>query len=84
MSATELMPIYAGQHESGVPFLANRESGRAVMLGHPLWQRDEDMAVEDQILAKDDIEAVHGSNGITQSDVFEVSRHPISLLRWLM
>jgi len=84
MSTTELLPLRAGQHESGVPFVANDRSGRVVMLGHPLWQRDEDAAVEAQIVAKDDIEAEFGINGIAQSDPFEISRHPLLLLRWLM
>ncbi len=84
ISTTGLMQLETGQHESGVPFVVNRATGKAVMLGHPLWQRDEDAAVEAQIVAKDDIEAAHGPNGIVQSDVFEVSRHPLALLRWLM
>jgi DEAD/DEAH box helicase domain-containing protein len=84
MATTELLPLEVGRHDSGVPYIANADSGRVVMLGHPLWQRDEDVAVEAQILAMDDLEAQHGPNGITQSDPFEVSRHPLSLLRWLM
>ena len=84
LSATELMPMNVGRHDSGVPFLTNPESGKAVLLGHPLWQRDEDQAVEMQILAKDDVEAKFGPRGTTQSDPFEVSRHPLALMRWLM
>ena len=84
LSATELMSIQIDRHELGVPFAFNPESGKSVVLGHPLWQRDEDAAVETQIVVLDDIEAEFGARGITQSDPFEVSRQPLALLRWLM
>ena len=84
MSTTGLMGLQSGRHESGVPFIHNEQSGKAVMIGHPLWQRDDDVAVEAQIIAKDDIESEFGPNSTVQSDVFEVSRRPLALLRWLM
>lgn len=84
IASTRLMSLEAGQTEGGVPYLAHRDRGKAVLLGHPLWQRDEDYAVDEQIIAIDELEDSLGSQGTTQSDVFEALRKPLSLLRWLM
>lgn len=84
IASTGLMTLEAGQTEGGVPYLAHRIRGKAVLLGHPLWQRNQDYAVEGQIIAIDELEDSIGSNGTTQSDVFEALRKPLSLLRWLM
>jgi hypothetical protein len=67
-----------------VPFVASAGPKRAVLLGHPLWQRNDDYAVADQILATDELADNAGSGGTIQSDVFEALRRPLSLLRWLM
>ncbi|GAA4116108.1 DEAD/DEAH box helicase [Knoellia locipacati] len=84
IASTRLMSLEAGQTEGGVPYLAHRDRGKAVLLGHPLWQRDEDYAVDEQIIAIDELEDSLGAHGTTQSDVFEALRKPLSLLRWLM
>lgn len=84
VAATSLMTLARGVTVGGVHFLTNQDSGRAVMVGHPLWQRDDDYAVEEQIEAFDEIEAGPGRSGVTRSDVFQVLREPLSVLRWLM
>ena len=55
IASTRLMSLEAGQTEGGVPYLAHRDRGKAVLLGHPLWQRNEDYAVDDQIIAIDEL-----------------------------
>lgn len=84
VASTSLMHLTAGQTSGGVHFVANSASGRAVMVGHPLWQRTDDHAVEAQIEAFDEIDSGVGASGTTQSDVFQVLREPLSVLRWLM
>ncbi|MGB7450242.1 MAG: DEAD/DEAH box helicase [Ornithinimicrobium sp.] len=84
IASTRLMSLEAGLTEGGVPYLARRDRSSAVLLGHPLWQRNEDFAVDDQIIALDELEDSHGSQSAVQSDVFEALRRPLSLLRWLM
>lgn len=84
IASTRLMSLEAGQTDGGVPYLAHRDQGKAVLLGHPLWQRNEDYAVDEQIVAIDELADSRGSKGTTQSDVFEALRRPLSLLRWLM
>ncbi len=84
VAATSLMSLTRGVTSGGVHFLASQSSGRAVMVGHPLWQRDEDYAVEEQIEAFDEIEAGPGRLGVSRSDVFQVLREPLAVLRWLM
>ena len=83
-ASTALMSLEAGQTDGGVPFVTSATTRKAVLLGHPLWQRNEDYAVEEQILATDELADTLGANGTIQSDVFEALRRPLSLLRWLM
>lgn len=84
IAATSLVSLEAGETAGGVPFVANRATGKAVVLGHPLWQRNEDHAVEEQIIAIDEVEASHGSRGVAQSCVFDASRRPLSVIRSLL
>jgi hypothetical protein len=84
IAATNLLSLEAGQTDDGVPFVANRATGKAVVLGHPLWQRNDDYAVEEQVIAFDAVEAAHGRQGVTQSCVFDASRRPLSVIRSLL
>ena len=85
IAATRLTPgaLEAGRTDEGVPFVHKSDNGKAVMIGHPLWHRSEDEATEEQINAIDDIHAVTEGPVIT-SDVFELVRNPLKLLRYLM
>lgn len=84
IAATELMPIGFDRTDDGVPFLFSALTKRAVLIGHPLWQRDHQHATENQILALDDAQDAAGAVSIQQSDVFEAVRNPLRILRWLM
>jgi len=83
---TRLTPgtLTAHATNDGVPYVVSGETNRAVMIGHPLWHRSEDDAIEDQIIAIDDIRAQVGGGEVTPSDVFELVRNPLKMLRWLM
>jgi DEAD/DEAH box helicase domain-containing protein len=81
IASTSLLHLVAGTSDDGVPFVANTATEKAVLLGHPLWHRHEDQAVEDQIVALDEIEARHGARGMASSDVFEASRLPLTIIR---
>lgn len=81
IAATGLMQLQAGSTGQGVPYLHNASNGRSVLVGHPLWWRSEDRAVEEQIVALDELMGI--SSAMAQSDVFEALRRPISLLRRL-
>lgn len=86
IARTRLTPgtLTAHATDDGVPFVVSGETKRAVMIGHPLWHRSEDDAIEDQIIAIDDISAQVGGGEVTPSDVFELVRNPLKMLRWLM
>jgi len=83
---TRLTPgsLTAHATDDGVPYVVNAEARRAVMIGHPLWHHSEDDATEQQIIAIDDIRAAVDGGDVTPSDVFELVRNPLKMLRWLM
>jgi DEAD/DEAH box helicase domain-containing protein len=76
--------LQAGRTEEGVPYVFRPQAAKAVMLGHPLWHRSEDYATEEQINALDDIRDLVSVREVIPSDVFEMARNPLNLLRWLM
>jgi DEAD/DEAH box helicase domain-containing protein len=55
IAATGLMHLQAGATSDGLPYLHNSANGRSVLVGHPLWWRSEDRAVEEQIVAIDEL-----------------------------
>ncbi|MFM2475298.1 hypothetical protein, partial [Burkholderia cenocepacia] len=81
---TRLLTITTGTTNGGVPYLLSSEHQRALMVGHPLWQRGDDHVTEERIEAFDEIESVVGRGRVTLSDPFQVLREPLSVLRWLM
>lgn len=83
ISQTGLMELAVGETEVGFPFISNPSTGKAVLLGHPLWHRGEDFATDEQIDAIDEVaEALHTK--VHQSDVFEAVRKPLEILRRLL
>jgi DEAD/DEAH box helicase domain-containing protein len=85
ISKTGLLPnrLAVGQTKLGFSFINHSSSGKAVLLGHPLWHRSEDQATEEQIDALDEAEEASGAS-IHQSDVFEAVRQPLEILRRLL
>ena len=52
---TSLMSVASGSTASGYPFVANSDSGKAVLIGHPLWHRQEIHAAVEQIESLDEL-----------------------------
>lgn len=84
IAATNLVDLHAGTTDNGVPFVASSSSGKAVMIGHPLWQRDLNHAVEEQVVALDDLEQHRSPNGARQRCIFDASRHPLAVVKDLL
>ena len=78
---TSLMNLASGSTASGYPFVANSDSGKAVLLGHPLWHRQETHATEEQIESLDEVADQYGVSTVTQTDVYQALRQPLQLLR---
>ncbi|ANH39189.1 ATP-dependent RNA helicase RhlE [Nocardioides dokdonensis FR1436] len=81
IAVTGLISLQAGTTSDGISYLHNTSTGRSVLVGHPLWWRSEDRAVEEQIVALDELAGM--SSSVAQSDVFEALRRPIALIRRL-
>ena len=81
---TSLMSVASGSTASGYPFVANSDSGKAVLIGHPLWHRQEIHATEEQIESLDELADEYGASMVTQSDAYQALRQPLQLLRWMM
>ena len=77
------MSLVNGTTDNGVAYLADRAAGKAVLLGHPLWRRDPNYAVEDQVLATDLLETEEGYAGVQFVDVFTATRRPLAVLKCL-
>jgi DEAD/DEAH box helicase domain-containing protein len=68
----------------GLPVLLNMAKGKAVILGHPLWRRDLEHVTEQQSLVMDIVDHDRGVPSITFSDLYEVDRLPLAVLRNLL
>lgn len=72
----------AAQDAEGLIALVAQNTGRGVVIGHPLWRRDSDFWLPPQVAAHDSL----GSscpNGIRMSDTFELLRRPQTVFTWL-
>lgn len=67
---------YAGLHA-----IENPENGRVLILGHPLWRRDADYWVAQQVEAHD--AASRSMSRVRMSDVRDVLRRPHAVFTWL-
>ena len=67
----------------GLPVLSNKEDRKAVILGHPLWRRDEDHYTDQQRHAVDIVTTNTDVNTIELSDLYEIDRQPLAVLRYL-
>ena len=67
-----------------LPVLLNRSEGKAAVLGHPLWRRDLEHLTERQSLVLDILEGDLGIPHVAFSDLYEVDRLPLAVLRKLV
>ena len=84
LARTALMPVRQGRTTAGIPYVHSPQSGRAVLLGLPLWPRKDSFDVPDLSAAMSELGVIYGSGNIAQSDVFEAARHPLQVLRQLL
>ena len=62
----------------GLPVLFNKDDRKAVILGHPLWRREEEHLtdIQRQVLAK--VVASTGDHTVAFSDLYEIDRQPLA------
>ncbi|HET9894975.1 MAG TPA: DEAD/DEAH box helicase [Streptosporangiaceae bacterium] len=68
---------------SGLPVLLNDDDHKAVILGHPLWRRDEDHLTDWQRHVLAAVTASTGIHNVALSDLYEMDRQPLAVLRYL-
>ena len=67
----------------GLPVLINKDASKAVILGHPLWRRDEEHLTDTQRHALATVTASTGTYAVELSDLYEMDRQPLAVLRHL-
>jgi len=67
----------------GLPVLINKEDRKAVILGHPLWRRDENHLTDWQRHVLATVTASMGVHAVELSDLYEMDRQPLAVLRYL-
>ena len=67
----------------GLPVLINKDARKAVILGHPLWRRDEEHLTDTQRHALATVTASTGMHAVELSDLYEMDRQPLAVLRHL-
>jgi DEAD/DEAH box helicase domain-containing protein len=68
----------------GLPVLMNQDKSKAVILGHPLWRRDPDHLTEQQSLVLEVMVRDLAIPSVSFSDLYEVDRQPLAVLRGLI
>lgn len=84
LERTALMTIHRRQTAAGIPYMHSPDTGRAVLLGLPLWPRKGPNDILLLTTAMDELRANHGQDNVEQSDVFEAARRPLQILRQLL
>lgn len=67
----------------GLPVLLNKEDHKAVVLGHPLWRRDHEHLTAPQRHASTTVTANTDVHHVKYSDLYELDRQPLAILRYL-
>jgi DEAD/DEAH box helicase domain-containing protein len=73
----------AAELVDGLPVLASKDDGKAVILGHPLWRREEEHLTGWQRSVRDAVTAGTGIAEVTFSDLYELDRQPLAVLQQL-
>ena len=84
LATTAHLTVRCGETSGGVPIVFNADSGKAVLLGHPLWPRQNTDDVPELCAGLDELAAGYGLAGTVHADVFEAARRPLSILRGLI
>jgi DEAD/DEAH box helicase domain-containing protein len=67
----------------GLPVLINKDARKAVILGHPLWRRDEEHLTDTQRHVLATVTTSTGVHAVELSDLYEMDRQPLAVLRHL-
>lgn len=67
----------------GLPALVSKDIGKAVILGHPLWRRENEYLTGRQREALNAITGVLGMRDVRFSDLYELDRQPLAVLQQL-
>lgn len=84
LEQTALMTVRRGQTSAGVPYVHSPDTGKAVLIGLPLWPRDAGNEVPTLEVAMNDVRNIQSLDEVAQSDVFEAARRPLQILRHLV
>lgn len=84
LERTALMSVKRAATSHGVPYVSSPDTGRAVLLGLPLWPRGGSEDVPDLSAALEELSVGYGVENVVQSDVFEAARRPLQILRGLL
>lgn len=66
-----------------LPVLLNEDDHKAVILGHPLWRREEEYLTSRQRKVRDAVATMAGGFSVEFSDLYELDRQPLAVLRRL-
>jgi DEAD/DEAH box helicase domain-containing protein len=66
-----------------LPVLLNKDSHKAVILGHPLWRREEEHLTDRQRRVLHTVTASMGMRAVGLSDLYEMDRQPLAVLQHL-
>jgi DEAD/DEAH box helicase domain-containing protein len=66
-----------------LPMLLNKDNHKAVILGHPLWRREEQHLTVQQRLALHTVTDNMGMRAVGLSDLYEMDRQPLAVLQHL-
>jgi DEAD/DEAH box helicase domain-containing protein len=73
----------SGRDPEDRPLALNKDDRKAVILGHPLWRRDEEHLTDWQRHVRDTVTASTGVHAVELSDLYEMDRQPLAVLRHL-
>ncbi|MEQ7125316.1 DEAD/DEAH box helicase [Actinopolymorpha sp. B11F2] len=69
---------------AGTPTLLNARTQTAVVLGHPLWRREPPLYTEQQKEVRTTLEGSGRACTVWMSDLYELDRYPLAVLRRLL
>ena len=73
----------AAEPSDGLTALVNKADRKAVVLGHPLWRREEEHLTTWQRKVLGAVTASTGIQDVALSDLYELDRQPLAVLRLL-
>ncbi len=79
----EALPSLRFERLGPLPGVFEPESGRAAIIGHPLWRRDSEHYTAQQETAAAAARSAHSAQYVRMFDAFTITRHPYGVYAWL-